>query len=234
MDLSDEYIKMCKQAIELQKEKKVHADIGLNWNDGDFFHIPESNTSQVFSNASLSEGLILEEDLERAIWLPRQDQLQHSLFGEGVSLNSPLKTPEDVTRLFHKFIATECGIYVHLSFERMWLAFIMKHKFNKVWNGEDWVEDRITIPDNIRKPLCKELQDIIIQAGQIVEFRESTAGRKLVDFYEKYFFPPTPNIPPARCAICGGQITGDNWNESQGTIIHNECPTQEPVGDERE
>jgi hypothetical protein len=25
------------------------------------------------------------------------------------------------------------------SWEQLWLAFVMKEKYNKVWNGEDWV-----------------------------------------------------------------------------------------------
>ena len=36
-------------------------------------------------------------------------------------------------------------------------------------------------------------------------------------------------IPPKRCGICNGIINGEgnNWNESQGVVIHNECPTNE-------
>jgi len=30
------------------------------------------------------------------------------------------------------------------------------------------------------------------------------------------------------CAICGQPIIGDNWNESQGVVIHNACPQPEP------
>jgi len=26
------------------------------------------------------------------------------------------------------------------SMEQLWLAFVMKEKYNKVWNGEDWIE----------------------------------------------------------------------------------------------
>ena len=25
--------------------------------------------------------------------------------------------------------------------EQLWLAFIMKEKYNKVWNGEDWIKE---------------------------------------------------------------------------------------------
>lgn len=38
-----------------------------------------------------------------------------------------------------------------------------------------------------------------------------------------------PKFSPARCGICGGVIdgNGDNWNESQGTVLHNVCPFPE-------
>lgn len=31
------------------------------------------------------------------------------------------------------------------------------------------------------------------------------------------------NIPPARCGMCGGIVTDDNFNESQGVLIHQSC-----------
>lgn len=32
------------------------------------------------------------------------------------------------------------------------------------------------------------------------------------------------SIPPARCGICGGIVTKDNFSESQGVLTHQECP----------
>jgi hypothetical protein len=32
------------------------------------------------------------------------------------------------------------GVYDEASPEQLWLAFVMKEKYNKVWNGEDWVK----------------------------------------------------------------------------------------------
>jgi len=28
-----------------------------------------------------------------------------------------------------------------ISMEQLWLAFVMKEKFNKVWNGENWIKE---------------------------------------------------------------------------------------------
>ena len=30
------------------------------------------------------------------------------------------------------------------SMEQLWLAFVMKSKYNKTWNGEDWINVRKT------------------------------------------------------------------------------------------
>jgi hypothetical protein len=27
------------------------------------------------------------------------------------------------------------------SFNELWLAFVMKEKYNKIWNGKDWVKN---------------------------------------------------------------------------------------------
>ena len=40
------------------------------------------------------------------------------------------------------------------------------------------------------------------------------------DWHEKH---PGRQIPPATCQMCGGIITGDNFNESQGVLIHQSC-----------
>ena len=32
-----------------------------------------------------------------------------------------------------------CNGRYFTSFEQLWLAFVMKEKFNKVWDGKDWI-----------------------------------------------------------------------------------------------
>ncbi len=68
------------------------------------------------------------------IWLPRQDQLQ-----EMVKDTFPLSNA-----LIHWF---EQWFVLHWlrdsslsewSMEQLWLAFVMKEKYNKVWDGNTW------------------------------------------------------------------------------------------------
>jgi hypothetical protein len=62
------------------------------------------------------------------IWLPRQDQLQE-MVGEKIENNY------SITKRFLRFIPGN----PESSMEQLWLAFVMKEKFNKTWDGENWV-----------------------------------------------------------------------------------------------
>ena len=75
------------------------------------------------------------------IWLPRQDQLQEMLFPK-------IKEDEDITarhkiRVKYYYWYLLDGIeHKSMSGEQLWLAFVMKEKFNKTWKGKDWIEDK--------------------------------------------------------------------------------------------
>ncbi len=114
MDTSESYIKMCEKATEIQKLERVIPDR--------VFKVCETYPYQ--------------------IWLPRQDQLQEML-------------DTDIFKILDRFISWignwDCEIndYCVLngfrleieeykSMEQLWLAFVMKEKYNKVWNGKDW------------------------------------------------------------------------------------------------
>ena len=70
----------------------------------------------------------------KILWLPRQDQLQ-----EMVEYVSPLHLLE----YLNNFVTTtESGLFPagFNSMEQLWLAFVMKERWNKTWNGEAWVD----------------------------------------------------------------------------------------------
>jgi len=66
------------------------------------------------------------------VWLPRQDQLQDMI------------TDRPMSGLLLDFrdsaLAFLWGDGLD-SMEQLWVAFVMKEKYNKVWNGEGWIED---------------------------------------------------------------------------------------------
>jgi len=111
MDTSQEYILMCSQSDAARWTKETIMD------DHNYF----AGTP------------------EKVIWLPRQDQLQEML-------GSVSNVGRNWIFNLHRFIdftqAQECNEsrvgFAH-SMEQLWLAHVMKEKFNKTWNGSDWI-----------------------------------------------------------------------------------------------
>lgn len=117
MDTSEEYTMMCELAKEIQKQ--------WDYSVFDFWK---------FKNPELPPPLISGYDCfekEGKIWLPQQDQLQkmfnydwHSVFCNG---------------LISKF--HESQYYIQFkTMEELWLAYVMKEKYNKIWYDDNWVK----------------------------------------------------------------------------------------------
>ena len=125
MDTSKEYIKMCEKAGEIQGAwEPKEGDISV-WTK----HALETkaSTTPFFAWAD-EDGMLVCGDT----WLPRQDQLQDMLFDETVSCAGKIS-----------FLHEECDTLFdepeNYSMEQLWLAFVMSEKFDKTWDGEDWV-----------------------------------------------------------------------------------------------
>ena len=125
MDTSKEYIKMCEKAVEVQElwiATKADCYWSKRFKEVDFY--------------MYSGGKIKDEPFQKnVIWLPRQDQLQGMV---------ALKDVQDYTasawaNQFVAFINAEENLDIlrGFSMEQLWLAFVMKKKFNKTWDGED-------------------------------------------------------------------------------------------------
>jgi len=141
MDTTKKYVEMCREAEELQENWKP--GIGRYFNScmgGVCIYTGRLHTS------GWTYEIICENDIEgRQIWLPRQDELQGMLVNWGVPAklfvfgipaigydeNDPMQ-------------ATSEGLYyLHSDFnswEQLWLAFVMKEKYQRVWNGKNWEE----------------------------------------------------------------------------------------------
>ena len=65
---------------------------------------------------------------EDAIWLPTQSQLQKMV-----------NTDFTLQILDLELLVEEGNWHYVDSMEQLWLAFVMKEKHGKVWNGEGWV-----------------------------------------------------------------------------------------------
>lgn len=111
MDTSETYIKMCERAEEIQEMS--HAIVN---DETDYYHFRGT----------------LEDLPTKGIWLPRQDQLQEMV---------NIKTVEQFSE--SNLFAGD-GFYPPMiigdnwSMEQFWLSFVMKERWNKTWNCEDW------------------------------------------------------------------------------------------------
>jgi len=108
MDVGKKYIEMCEKAEEIQKHWKPH--------EGDIIQI---------------------RNRELVSWLPKQDQLQEMVFenwGSPELIDGFHQWYYDLFKESNKNYQCEA----EWSMEQLWLAFVMKEKYNKEWNGESW------------------------------------------------------------------------------------------------
>jgi len=108
MDTSKEYIKMCFEAKELQ--------------DRDFFYFMSHPKEYVAEYQSKLGGIMT--------WLPRQDQLQEMIGKHYL---------RELIKIFIYWWDNNWQEHPEFaSMEQLWLAFVMKEKYNKIWDGEKW------------------------------------------------------------------------------------------------
>jgi len=134
---------MCKKAEEIQPKDALGWIGGIHQGGNIYYH-----TSSIYQQErSIPSGFYylmneVNEDENgeqhhrqiKAIWLPRQDQLQ-----ERVQFTSPAHLLEHLNSWI---MTTERGLFPALynTMEQLWLAFVMKEKYNKIWTGEEWIE----------------------------------------------------------------------------------------------
>ena len=162
MDTTETYIKMCSKAEEIQGQwqPQIGDYVGGEWfiDNDDTIGLcykgiikrlnPEGKSDCVDTGGNIFWCI------KSHIWLPRQDQLQEmvdeedkTLVGsyEGVLLDRfvhfcYLITAKDIDSGFvhekweKKRVVASCR-----SMEQLWLAFVRSEKYNKVWDGENWI-----------------------------------------------------------------------------------------------
>lgn len=111
---------MCSAATEIQSIKIE--DEYYSFLEGDIF---VSDKEQAYCDVALYEGYYGKP----CIWLPRQEDLQDIV----VDLFQGYKFPQ--WAMIEQLQSTKETLYCK-SFEEIWLVFVMKKKFNKVWNLE--------------------------------------------------------------------------------------------------
>ncbi len=132
MDLSNKYVLMCEKADEIQNKKPDISDSNCQ------FFVCEICGGFYTEDEGLNWCRLHVDESSNSIWLPRQDQLQELTCGL-----TALQTLGD----FYKYCT---GTHYHieytkskeLSMEQLWLAFVMKENFNRIWKGEIWIQNQ--------------------------------------------------------------------------------------------
>ena len=65
------------------------------------------------------------------IWLPQQDQLQDI---------HRWKFTDQAIRFWEWASEFNPETEKLLSWEQLWLGFVMKERYSKIWNGEEWIK----------------------------------------------------------------------------------------------
>lgn len=143
MDISKQYINMCRQAKELQEN---HI-----WQDGDFIIVHDNvltilgddtitSLSKDLYQYSVSGEIKKLTPLKQCIWLPRIDQLL-DMFKECDKWNhtwykhdTPLEKIKHILACYDTFFN-----FVSESIETSIMQILMLERYDSVWNGEDWI-----------------------------------------------------------------------------------------------
>lgn len=132
MDTSKEYILMCEKAIEIQKIwHSKFINYGDETNKGTVQELEEYYSDDDTWNLKADGNYF---DSRNLIWLPHQDQLQEIISESWSNIN---KNNEDILDVWYNFVKKQLPIY---SFEKLWLMFAMKEKYNKIWDKkkQEW------------------------------------------------------------------------------------------------
>jgi hypothetical protein len=139
MDTSGKYIKMCEKAVEIQKYWELKEDDGH-----EFIYCLEDSCLIECGDEGYDFCQQLGCSEFNWIWLPRQDELQKMISPDFFKQHQFFSTYISQMLDWDVFLGqSRFGEYWELfqSWEQLWLAFVMKEKYNKIWNGEDWVKE---------------------------------------------------------------------------------------------
>jgi len=131
MDFSKEYIKMCEKATEIQGLARKNGVI-----HGDYLYEKSIDKWDIVydANKCYKYGLLTQ------IWLPRQDQLQEIVLYKNSTepiRNRILWLIGDFRDYCIKLYQSKPAFFN--SMEQLWLAFVMKENYDKIWYKDEWV-----------------------------------------------------------------------------------------------
>ena len=161
MDITKENIIMCHKATEIQAlwepaggdwfihdyrnttgstrefEKQMWGDDDKVWQKVEILcYRPSSVQDVVVTSDEQNSHITSVKDIVKRenTWLPRQDQYQKMVDNQFDWIGFD---KQDNLAFYKGYLPSEIVVR-GASMEQLWLAFVMKEKYNKVWDGEDW------------------------------------------------------------------------------------------------
>jgi len=135
MDTSETYIKMCEKAEEIQKLKPK---VIRSWDEIGSWFLDDRGDLVCFDSIGVAYKWWSESGRKTIAWLPRQDQLQEMVGGYEAGFIDWWHWRNAIYPEMQNPLNT---VFRFSSFEQLWLAFVMKEKYNKVWGKEEWIND---------------------------------------------------------------------------------------------
>ena len=125
--ITDNFIKMCEKAKEIQKLWKPRM--------GDWCADPDHDEGVLASIGSLTATKRWDK------WLPTQEQLIEILNTmNGFWQLTHREYQEDKIYILTHFAYYQKSEYINKEIKTVFLQMIMKEKYNKTWTGEKWVK----------------------------------------------------------------------------------------------
>jgi hypothetical protein len=148
MDITATYLRMCQKAKEIQEAWKpkdfdfIIDNTKVEYND-DILLVDNTDLQLVDIDYAEPESQEYQTEYEyyktRTLWLPRQDQLQELIEPDKSKIYQIVD--KVVTQKYYyppkeDYIS---GPEIFNSMEQLWLAYVMKEKFGKIWYLNEWV-----------------------------------------------------------------------------------------------
>ena len=132
--ITELFIKQCEQAEEIQKLRYYRR--------GDWFYTEKHRNDVTNGFHIICDDYSVEECNDnwliraKGVWLPTQEQLQEMINWKDYDIKIYWNSAP------YKFYWQQDPLEMYGangdSMNEFWLMYVMKKKYNKIWNGDDW------------------------------------------------------------------------------------------------
>ena len=137
MDETETYIKMCGKATEIQA--LMTRDMKRDPRNYAYCPTHDTMVNVIFGEYECVEcpvKWVKGDSIDAWIVLPRQDQLQ-DMYKRANNFPDLYEKIAEFSSFCDKLF--EATNVIFNSYEQLWLAFLMSERYQKTWDGENWI-----------------------------------------------------------------------------------------------